>query len=138
MRVKVTKSEKKKLEDKLWKEFSIFIRNRDSNEEGFGSCFTCGRWIHWTKGDCGHGIPRQHKATKYNERNNHLQCKNCNGFQGGKREKYKKEMDKRYGAGQWDMMEMSSKQRCSWGEFEIKALYEHYKKLNTTFAACCQ
>lgn len=115
---------------KLWKVFSEYIRRRDSNDEGLGNCFTCGRLIHWTNGDCGHGIGRQHKATKYNERNNHLQCKKCNGFEGGMREKYKEEMNKRYGDNTWDLMEVASKKSFKWAQFEIDQLTNYYKKIN--------
>jgi hypothetical protein len=116
---------------KLWKVFSEYIRRRDSNKEGFGKCFTCNRIIHWKKGDAGHGIGRQHKGTKYNEKNNHLQCKPCNGFEGGKREIYKEQMNKRYGEGTWELMELSAKKPAKWGQFEIDQLEKYYKqKLN--------
>lgn len=117
---------------KLWKVFSEYIRRRDSNKDGFGKCFTCHRIIHWKKGDCGHGIGRQHRVTKYNEKNNHLQCKLCNGFEGGKREIYKEEMNKRYGAGTWELMELASKKPAKLGQFEIDQLEKYYKeKLKT-------
>ena len=117
---------------KLWKVFSEFIRRRDSNKEGFGKCFTCSRVIHWKKGDCGHGLGRQHKGTKYNEKNNHLQCKPCNGFEGGKREVYKEEMNKRYGLGTWELLELASKKPTKMGQFEIDQLEKYYKeKLKT-------
>jgi hypothetical protein len=112
----------------LWPIFSKFIRLRDTNDEGIGKCFTCNRYIMWNKGQCGHGIPRQHKATKYSEKNNHLQCAPCNGFEGGRREVYKIEMDKRYGPNTWDLMEHASRQPFSFSPFEIKALYDHYKR----------
>ncbi len=113
---------------KLWKIFSEFIRLRDTDQEGFGKCFTCNRIIHWKKGDCGHGLGRQHKATKFNECNNHLQCKTCNGFEGGKREVYKEEMDKRYGSDTWNKLEIASRQICKRGKFEIEMMTEYYKK----------
>lgn len=106
---KKPKSDLKKLEDKLWDIFSIYIRLRDSDDQGVGKCFTCGKPIHWTKGDCGHGIGRQHKGTKFNEMNNHLQCKKCNGFEGGMREAYKENMNKKYGPQTWERMEIASR-----------------------------
>ncbi len=112
----------------LWPVYSKFIRLRDTNEKGVGKCFTCPRLIHWTKGDAGHGVPRQHKATKYNELNNHLQCKHCNGFEGGVREVYKVEMDKRYGAGTWDKMLVASRNPLKLGKIEIDILTDYYKK----------
>lgn len=74
-------------------------------------------------------------ATKYNEKNNHAQCKRCNGFEGGRREVYKVEMDKRYGAGTWDLMELMSKQKSKIGQFEIDALEKYYKEQIKKLAA---
>lgn len=120
---------------KLWKVFSEYIRRRDADENGFCKCFTCGLVRHWKQGDCGHGIPRQHWSTRYAEKNNHFQCKRCNGFEGGKREVYKVEMDKRYGPGTWDLMEIMSKQKSKIGQFEIDAMEKYYKqKLKKSYA----
>lgn len=113
---------------KLWKVFSEFIRLRDANEEGFCKCFTCSLVRHWRQMDCGHGVGRQHKSTKYHEKNNHAQCKRCNGFEGGKREVYKMEVDKRYGPGTWDLLELISRKPSKWGVFELEQLTIHYKK----------
>lgn len=121
---------------KLWKVFSEYIRLRDADEQGYCKCFTCGLIRHWKQMDCGHGIGRQHKGVKYNEKNNHAQCKKCNGFEGGMRERYKQEMDKRYGAGTWDLMELASKAPSRWTQFEIDALEKYYKmKLKDGIAA---
>lgn len=123
---KKPKSDLKKLEDKLWEIFSIYIRLRDSDSQGVGKCFTCDKPIHWTKGDCGHGIPRQHKATKFNERNNHLQCKKCNGFEGGRREVYKERMNRRYGPQTWEKMEIASRQTFKASAFILQNNIEYY------------
>lgn len=114
------------LDKKLWKVFSEFIRLRDSDEKGFCKCFTCGRIKFWKDLDCGHGIGRQHKSTKYDEKNNQAQCKRCNGFEGGMREIFKQHMDKKYGTGTWDLMELKSKKPAKWSVFEYQALINYY------------
>lgn len=112
----------------LWPVFSKYIRLRDSNEKGIGKCITCMRFLDWTKADCGHGVGRQHKGTKYNEQNNHLQCKPCNGFEGGVREVYKEIMDIRYGAGTWDKMLVASRQTFKLGKTEVDFMAAYYQK----------
>jgi hypothetical protein len=82
--------------------------------------------LHWKSGDCGHGLGRQHKGTKYNEKNNHLQCKKCNGFEGGRSDAYKVEMDKRYGDGTWDSMRINSKVTHKMADFEWDYLTDEY------------
>ena len=114
---------------KLWSVFSEFIRLRDADENGNISCITCGLVRHWKKADCGHGIPRQHWGTKYSEKNNHAQCKRCNGFEGGKREVYKEKVDKMYGKGTWDLLDvLSRKVSKKPSQTEIDILTEYYKK----------
>jgi hypothetical protein len=116
------------MDKKLWKAFSEFIRLRDADENGFVKCITCGLMRHWKQVDCGHGIGRQHWGTRYSEKNNHAQCKRCNGFEGGKREVYKSEVDKRYGKGTWDLLELASKKGKRPSETEMKIMEKYYKQ----------
>lgn len=110
----------------LWPIFSLFIRFRDTDKNGNGQCFTCKLPRHYTKLDCGHGAGRQHKGTKYNEKNNHGQCKRCNGFEGGRQDLYAKEVDKLYGAGTWDLMQAASRQVTKMTKFEYDLLTDLY------------
>lgn len=112
----------------LWPVFSRYIRLRDTDADGIGKCFTCSLRRYWRNADCGHGAGRQHHGTKYNELNNHLQCSKCNGFEGGRREAYKAEMDKRYGTGTWDLMEAASRKMTKLGKVECDILVEFYTK----------
>lgn len=114
-------------DDKLWKIFSTYIRLRDSDASGNCQCFTCGYTGEWTRFDCGHGIPRQHKATKFHEQNNHAQCKRCNAFEGGKREVYKERVNEKYGNGTWEKLEVMSRRICKRGKFEIDVMTKYYK-----------
>lgn len=123
---KKPKSDLKRMEDKLWDIFSIWVRLRDSDNQGVGKCFTCGKPIHWTKADCGHGIGRQHKATKFNECNNHLQCKKCNGFEGGRMDIYKENMNKKYGPQTWEKMEIAARGTVKWSGFILQNNIDYY------------
>jgi hypothetical protein len=131
---KAETTEKKKvittkvLEARLWKVFSEFIRLRDADQNGFCKCFTCSNIRYWRDMDCGHGIGRQHKGTKYNEQNNHAQCGKCNGFEGGRSDVYKEEMNRRYGPHTWELMLVASKKPKKYTHFELEALTEHYKR----------
>ena len=113
---------------KLWKVFSEFIRLRDSSPDGIAKCFTCDFRADWKRFDAGHGIGRQHKSVKYEERNVHAQCKRCNGFEGGQQAIYKEEVEKRYGKGTWDELVLKSRQVCKRGKVEIDVMTEYYKK----------
>jgi len=69
------------LRRKLDRVFSEFIRKRDGNEFGMGRCVTCSN--RYAKLECGHFIPRQHTATRWNELNCAGQCAYCNKWQHG-------------------------------------------------------
>ena len=115
-------------DSKLWKVFSEYIRRRDADSNGICTCFTCCFKGEWKRFDCGHGIGRQHWATRYNEQNNHAQCKRCNGFEGGRREVYKQRMNERYGENTWELMELASKKAKKLSQFEIDTLTKFYKQ----------
>ena len=115
-------------DEKLWKIYSKYIRLRDSDGEGIYKCFTCSKRAHWKEADAGHGIGRQYKATKYDERNVHAQCGRCNRFEQGNQAIYKEEVEKRYGKGTWDELVIKSKQVCKRGKFEIEVMEQYYKK----------
>lgn len=114
-------------DSKLWKVFSEYIRLKYSDDAGICFCYTCGRPGFWREMDCGHGIGRQHKATKYEEINNRPQCGNCNGFEGGKREVFKERMNKEHGAGTWEMLELKAKGVVKFTDFEIEVMIKFYK-----------
>jgi len=113
---------------KLWKVFSEYIRLRDSDGQGIGKCFTCNFTAHYKRFDAGHGIGRQHKAVKFDERNVHSQCKRCNGFEGGQQAIYKEEVEKRYGKGTWEELVLKSRQTCKRGQYEIDVMEKYYKE----------
>lgn len=115
---------------KAWDAFSLYIRLRDANKDGICSCFTCGLLRHFRQIDCGHGIPRQHNATKFDEQNNHAQCKGCNKFGQGEREKYGIAVDKKYGVGTWEKLQIKSKQSSkALNAFEIEHFAKYYTEL---------
>lgn len=118
---------------RLWKEFSRYIRLRDSDSNGICRCITCGLVRHWKQMDCGHGIPRQFWGTRYDEQNNHAQCKRCNGFEGGRMDVYAIRVDERYGSGTWDKLKLKSRLGKRPREFEMEALRQEYKRLADVF-----
>jgi hypothetical protein len=84
---------KKKLDDV----FSLNIRLRDTDKNGYGKCITCSRIKHFTQGDNGHYIKRQHLVTRWNEKNCAFQCKHCNAFEQGKDAVFREKLVAIYG-----------------------------------------
>ena len=112
---------------KLWKIFSEYIRLRDSNEKGYGNCITCGKLCFYKDADCGHGVGRQYKAVKFDELNNHLQCRKCNYYGAGEQAAYKEAVEKKYGKGIWNELVIKSRQVCKRAKVEIDVMTQYYK-----------
>lgn len=70
-----TTSQLKKEADRV---FSIFIRLKYSNPDGYTTCYTCGKYGHYKEFQCGHFIPRHCLILRYDERNVRVQCVGCN------------------------------------------------------------
>lgn len=69
-----------RLKAKLDTLFSLYIRRRDADHNGMVTCIACGKRFHWQEVDCGHFVPRQHLAVRWDERNAHPECRYCNRF----------------------------------------------------------
>lgn len=91
---------KMKISTEREKALSAFQHGRrlqEVNALGYGRCFTCGKIIHISEGDGGHGIPRNHKATELEPTNCHLQCRVCNRFNYGEQHLFMKHVASLYG-----------------------------------------
>ena len=58
--------------------FSQYIRLRDTDENGYGQCITCGKTFAYDELECGHFRHRRHQGTRWHEMNAHAQCFTCN------------------------------------------------------------
>lgn len=94
---KKTKTQLKKILDKL---FSEYIRRRDK-----GQCYTCKKQDEVKRMQCGHFIPRQYLATRYDEVNCHCQCYACNMLYNGQPGAFALRLDRDYGKGTVEMLE---------------------------------
>jgi len=59
--------------------FSIYIRLRDTDENGRGECSCCKKPLTYWASTCAHYIKRRHSATRYHEKNVAIECNFCNG-----------------------------------------------------------
>ena len=107
--------------------FSIFIRLRDSDDNGIVKCCTCGKYHDWKRVDTGHYLKRQHMATRFNEVNCAAQCKGCNCFEQGQSAKHRDYILQKYGQQKLDLLEASFRNHFHFTEFEIKELSKIYK-----------
>ena len=106
----VSKKSLPQLKRVLWDVFSLYIRQRDTDEDGCGSCISCGKSLEIGTKDCqaGHYIPKGRGGSHYlglprfpndelAERNVNLQCAACNLVEGGNFLNYEKGLRQKYG-----------------------------------------
>ena len=120
-------SARQKLVKDLDKVFSLFIRMRASDDDGYATCFTCGQVKKWKEGDAGHFISRGAYSTRWNETNVQFQDKKCNIFQSGQQYLFSVALNRLYGEGTADALFAMSRQTRKYGVGEIKAMIEIYK-----------
>jgi hypothetical protein len=120
-------SARQKLVKDLDKVFSLFIRMRASDENGYATCFTCGQVKKWKEGDAGHFISRGAYSTRWNETNVQFQDKKCNIFQSGQQYLFSVALNRLHGEGTADALYLMSRQTRKYGVGEIKAMIEIYK-----------
>lgn len=81
--------ELKLLKEDCDREFSLYIRLRETDEIGFVQCFTCQAKKYYTDGiQCGHFVSRKASALRFSPFNCRPQCVNCNEYLSGNLEMF--------------------------------------------------
>ncbi|MCK5611536.1 recombination protein NinG [Candidatus Pacearchaeota archaeon] len=139
--MKYKKKRKVTLKSKADKAFSRYIRLRDAiaycqkmsidlsqftrPEDVIAKCCTCGVVKSWIRMDNGHYKGRGiggGSGTYFDERNCNLQCKICNGFQGGAPAEYEDFLIEKYGDGIIQELELKHRMPADFSELAMKAL----------------
>lgn len=112
-----------------WKWCSTYNRMKDCNMEGYGSCCTCPKRLHWTEGDAGHFQGGRGSGILFYDNGIHLQCKYCNGPGSGEQYKYGKYLEKRYGEGEVEKQQKMRHELNRYTRQDYQNMIEHYKEL---------
>ena len=95
----------------LDREFSRYIRLRDSDPTGWGTCITCRESVFWKDADAGHFVSRTITNTRWDPRNVNMQCKGCNMSPGGRQWEHGNAIDAKFGDG--TAAELTAYSRCT-------------------------
>lgn len=118
------------LKKKAWKEFSIFIRTRNADAEGFVACVTCGARKLWTAMQAGHFIAGRLNSNLFEERGTHPQCSMCNVVKHGNGPRYYQFMLATYGQEVIDELLAQNDQTKKWLPGELQQICEKYRAIN--------
>ena len=115
------------LEKQLDTIFSRFIRLRDSDDNGWVRCISCGTPHNVTDIDCGHFIKRGKLSTRFHEKNCNGQCRGCNRYKNGNEAMYSYHLNQKWGAGTSDLLVMLSSQPAKYSRFDYEIMIKEYK-----------
>lgn len=114
----------KQHKDRIDRVFHKYIRLRDVNEHGYGKCISCDKGIHYDESDAGHFISRKQLATRWDERNVHLQCRKCNRFEYGRQYEYSLKL----GSDVAEELLIKSRQVAKFSDAELHEIYDYFNK----------
>jgi len=112
--------------NRLDRAFSKFIRLRDS-DNGVCQCVTCHKFVDIKKIHCGHFMTRNCMSTRWDEKNCNAQCNGCNTFRDGRQWEHGEAIDKKYGPGTAEKLNIKSKLTKKWHKFELKEMIKYYE-----------
>jgi len=113
---------------KLDRIFSEFIRLRDSNNEGYCQCISCGNVHYFRDIHNGHYVNRKHMNTRFNEKNCNAQCVKCNTFDEGNAAGYTIGLIEKYGKDIIDVLLTAKNITQKHSQAELGILIDYYKK----------
>jgi len=116
-----------KLKKELDAIFSTFVRLRDCTLNGEATCVTCGAVNHYKKMQNGHFMSRRHMSTRFEVMNTAVQCMGCNMYNQGMQYEMSKYLDKKYGEGTAEAMQLKSRQLGKIGRHDYDYMIDLYK-----------
>lgn len=123
----MAKSERQKAMNAAWKNFSKYIRLRDTIK-GYGRCCTCNRPITFSTCDAGHFIPGRKYAYIFEETNCHAQCINCNRYNQGAWVEYEQFIINKYGLDECERLKSLKHKIVKYSIIDIREISKYYLK----------
>ena len=109
--------------------FSRYIRLKYSDSRGYCRCISCGKVYFWKEIQNGHYMSRRYMSTRFSEDNCRPQGVECNIFNQGAIQMYRRALIKEIGEQRVDLIEVRARQENkNWSLFELRQLIEYYKK----------
>jgi len=121
------KKSKAKLIKDLDKVFSLYIRLRNSDQNGTVECYTSGKLMHYKDAHAGHFISRRHLSTRWNEINVQVQSVGENLFNQGNAPVFAQRLLKEFGEDIVDKLILESKRPFLLGAVDLEMMIEDYK-----------
>lgn len=114
----------------LDKWFSLYIRAKYADGNGFVKCYTCGSIHFWRRGrgthiECGHFQKRKNKTLRFSEINCRPQCFKCNYELQGNDHEFENRLRAEIGDGMVNILKATKSQKLD--KFLLSVKIDHYK-----------
>jgi len=119
----------KSLWDLAWDLQSEYVRRKDADFQGFGTCYTCHKRIHWKQLQAGHFIHQSYDFDIYS--NIRPQCTGCNKWGHGKPLEYYIHLVSEIG----EEAAEHARTRAHWNDYkraDLEELIAKYRQLLST------
>lgn len=125
---KLRKKSLASLKRKLWEVFSIFVRQREADQDGYAACISCGKLEYWKYLQAGHFLPKSLGLSIYfHPQNVWQQCSFCNLAKQGNAHHYAIALKKKFGEGIVEELESIQRQPKKYYAWEYEEMIEDYK-----------
>lgn len=125
------KSEYKRLSKQAWHLFSLYVRTKVIDFQGFTYCYTCGIRKHYSElqaGHCFHKGSGRYKALDFDERNIKQQCIFCNKFKHGMGAEFVLKLVQEYGIEVVEEMKRRRQNEMPLSNDDLKEIINKFKK----------
>lgn len=126
---KTKKPNLKKLREKAWKAFSIYIRKKYADINENCKCVTCGTVKYWKEMQAGHFIDGRTNSILFDERGVFPQCYRCNCMLSGNKIEYFRFMQDYHGDEVIDELRALRLQTKEYSAQDYLDLIKKYKQL---------
>lgn len=113
--------------DKVWSEY---IRQYYADPYGKVQCVTCPNKDHWKKMHCGHFVSRGQYSVRFDFRNCHPQCPECNIVKSGNLEEYERYIDFAHGKGTAEELKRLARVPFKLEREHLLHVIDNYKVIN--------
>jgi len=117
----------KTLKARAWDLFSVYVRRKYADENGYVTCYTSGVRDHWKTMQCGHAIPGRGNAVLFDEEICRPQTVSENVFKRGNYTIFTTKLIKERGMDWWEAKLAGSNKPVKFTRSDLQALIDRYK-----------
>ena len=110
--------------------FSIWVRKKYADSNGYLNCFITGVRLHWKQADAAHYIRREKMATRWHEWNVHPSSIDSNRFDPEHERMYGEKMIEVFGIEQVTELHNLSHSLAKWTRPELEEKIEYFRSEN--------